>query len=29
MKDGLQADIIIMNFSKAFDQISHHHLMEK
>ena len=29
MKDGLQTDILIMDFSKAFDKVSHKHLMEK
>ena len=29
IKDGLQTDILIMDFSKAFDKVSHKHLMEK
>ena len=29
MKDGSQTDILIMDFSKAFDKVSHKHLMEK
>ena len=29
MKDGSQTDILIIDFSKAFDKESHKHLMEK
>ena len=29
MKDGMQADVLIMDFSKAFDKVIHNHLQEK
>ena len=29
MKDGMQTDVLIMDFSKAFDKVSHNHLLEK
>ena len=29
MKDGMQTDVLIMDFSKAFEKVSHNHLLEK
>ena len=29
MKDGMQTDVLIMDFSKAFDKVNHNHLLEK
>ena len=29
MKNGMQTDVLIMDFSKAFDKVGHMHLMEK
>ena len=29
MKDGMQMDVLIMDFSKAFDKVGHNHLLEK
>ena len=29
LKRGLQSDVLIMDFSKAFDKVGHRHLAEK